>query len=513
MLVWANSQLWKVKGLPGSSRKWPGATELKALSYRDMPTRRALAELEDDDEADPKPGVTLLDANEYSPSATNGFHFLTVHPDWVGVYELTAGGEQLAKAFADHLQATECPRKKWFADPFANELKAGELAKFSELLRLDAPTPGEQAAFAAHYFPTVFTQEKDSLPVPEDFFLRAQGMTLALRAMLAEERAAGTQGALIHVNQIRHTMARSAGSDGQPFELTDVQAVHRRWQSLQIRQYLKLALETLLRACEARIHQAIVKSFRFTETGERLHVSRSIEDIASDIGVMVRENLSEETPAPHTVGSLLQRIEAARGDAASLYLAGVNNARVDIQSTMWELRQDSKFKVADDKQGRATARACFALLWCAAEAAHLPEESLYEHADMLPLSTLRELTETNAEARIEDFVAMMVRDYVVNLHFDVVRSRAEDDVNAGKTPKDRYRILLGDAGLERNLAGNQALSNAPVLEDTLHHVLYLLAQLGLIKQSEKNKYEFRLLAPGRRRAAETVPPSPLQAAQ
>ncbi|MFM0173656.1 hypothetical protein PQR33_30510 [Paraburkholderia sediminicola] len=509
LLVWAN-KIWGVKSLPGIERIWPLNNETGILRYREMPTRAARTRLDEDEDASAA-GATLLDPNEYSPSATNGFQFLTRDDELAEVYHLTPGGERLAEAFAEHLRGTVCKRKGWFEDPFESEIKENELNNYYELLRLDAPTPKEREAFTANYFPTHFTEAPSGVPLRADRFARAQGLTLVLRALQAEEAAAGAPGAYIDVNRIRHTMARGAGSDGIPLELGDVRDVQRKWCSLQVRQYLKLALETLFRACELKIYQAVVKSFQYSESGERTHLSRSIEDIAARVGGLARDNLLKEAPSPHTVGGLLKAIDAARGNSASLYLAGVENPRVDIETTMAELQRDARFTKAKGYEGRAVANAFFAVLWCASEAAHLPEQSLFEHGDMLPLSTLRRLIEAYVDAPVEELVTMLVRDYVVNLHFDVVRTRAEDDVRAGKMPKDRYRILLGDQGLERNMAGNQNLSNPRMLEDTLLHVLYLLAQLGLIKQSEKNKREFQLRGAGRKRAAEVVPPSPFDA--
>ena len=93
-----------------------------------------------------------------------------------------------------------------------------------------------------------------------------------------------------------------------------------------------------------------------------------------------------------------------------------------------------------------------------------------------------------------------MRDYVINLYFDVVRERCEEDYASNQPVKDRYRILTGDDGLERNFLGNQHLSQVRAMGDILRSALFLLAQCGLVAQNPKGQSAFKLTAAGRKGA-------------
>jgi hypothetical protein len=496
LLVWANTRKG-VPGLPGSQRAWPPGNKVGTLSYQSMRSRGAALMSDDEDDSRPKAGATLLAPDEYAPSITNGFRFLERHESLEGVFYLTDEGANLADAYAQHIKAKNPDKLAWFCDPYKTSIKGSDVDGFYELLRLDRPTQKERDAFSASFFPANLS----ALSAP-DQLSRAKGLALALRAIAEQEKAQKTPGVFIPVEQIRHTMGRGRADDSHLVGISDLGQAPRKWESLQMRQYLKLALETFFRVVELRIHQAVVKSFQNGEDGQHEYINRDIDSIAAGVGLLAREGLSV-SPAP-VIGDLLKLIEGQRADASSLYLAGISNPLLDLAENMAQLRKRAKFNKVNGKEAPAAGSALFALLWLACEAKYLPEASLHERGDMLSLASLRRLTLENTDATVEQFVAMVVRDHVINLHFDVVRQRAEDDFNSRQMPKDRYRILLGDTGLERNLAANQTLSTPFVLQDTLLNALHFLVQLRMLTQAP-GKREFALTDLGRARAACAVP--------
>jgi hypothetical protein len=500
LLVWGNSR-WEVTGLPGSTRKWPGEGETGTLSYAQMPTGSAShADDDNEDLGGARDGTTLLAADEYGPSATNGLQFLSRWQGFDSVFELTPAGDELAEAFEALLAEQSPPKTKWLRDPYDLTIKAAGVDGLMPVLGVfHEPTKMEREYFAAQFFPDLTDSGIDA-----DFSHRRSGLTLALRAIAAEERASGKQVSFIDVHQIRHTMARGMASDGATLELDDLRPTQRAWQSLQLRKYLKLALETLFRSCEARLHHAMAKSFQVNENGQRLQVSRSVEAISRMVGELAQASLTDGGAAD--IATLMHRLEAVKGDAPSLYCAGRTNRVIDIRENLAYLQRHAGFKLNDvnEDESLAVGSALLALLWCATESNYLPEESLAEDGDRLNLLELRSLTERFADASPSEFVAEIVSEYVINLHFDVVRERSEEDFANRRIVKDRYRILLGDDGLERNLTSAKNLTRAVAMSDILLHALYLLAQSGFLVTHPGKSGSFRLTAAGKQRAAQRL---------
>ncbi|AJG25008.1 hypothetical protein [Cupriavidus basilensis] len=497
LLVWGNTRR-KVPTLPGSQRVWPADDEPGTLSFAGMPTKAAYKLLAEDEDSETKDGATLLAPDEYAPSATNGLGFLIRDEHLEGVYRTSEAGAVLAAAFEGHLVATLPQALSWLRDPHKVEASASKVDELYEVLRLDAPTKVEQSAFAAQYFPGSLGPLTSRETVQ-----RYLGLTLALRAIAAEQSITPAQNRFIDVDHIRHAMARGLASDGTSLTTSDLVETRRLWQSLQVRQYLKLALETLFRVCEHQIRHAVTKNYALDETGNRVWASRDIGDIAQKVGELAKSNFPGQQGV--SIEELLTTNFPAKGQIPSLYVAGASSTDLDIRSNLAELKRLSTFTQSSGKEGLAAGGALYALLWCAVEAHYLPAESLDEHGDRLSFALLKVLTDEFSKASPAEFVATIARDYVINLHFDVVRERTEDDINARKTPKDRYRILVGDYGLEPGLNRREALSKPFVLEDVLLHALYFMTQIGLLLQKEKGRKEFRLTAEGERRAAQHVP--------
>ncbi|MBC8737174.1 hypothetical protein F6X40_10175 [Paraburkholderia sp. UCT31] len=497
LLVWGNKR-WGTS-LPGTDRKWPEETDDGMLTYAERPTAAAY-EAQEDEDGDAKNGTTLLASDWYLPSATWGFGFLDRHERLDSAFRLTAGGERLADAYQallDDLVARAKLKRaqvEWLRSRQELTINAAGVEQLREVLRLDAPTRLEQERFVAQFYPL----DPDA-GFPALFSARCRALTLALRAIAVEEEAATMPGQFVPVERIRHTMARGRATNGKKLVLEDLGDTPCTWQNLQVRQYMKLALETLFRASQHEIHHAVVKGYSVDSAGHRTARPRDIESIAARVGALAQA--SPTWVGHQTVGQRLAAIDDERGDAPSLYCAGATNPRLDIDGKFAELERLRRFTTTTGNVREAVGGALFALLWCASEARLMACDSL--DGDRLTLQELREFTVAHANDSVEAYVATLVRDYVINQHFEVVRDRTEDDINARKPPKDRNRIVVGDEGLELNLSGSEVLSTVPVLSDTLLHALYLSAQAGLITQ-ERDKDAFKLTTLGRRRAMQPV---------
>ncbi|KEZ00846.1 hypothetical protein GQ57_38480 [Burkholderia sp. MSh2] len=500
LLVWANARA-EVPALPGSTRRWPAEGTSANLTFREMPTPSATypsdSDSEDiDDEPTGSDGTTFLGPDEYAPSITNGLRLIERWSGYNNVFELTEAGETLANAFKEMVAGQDPQQVEWLRNLDAITIDADGVDALWKILRLDKPTAAERKAFAAQFFP-----EKPAFALESNFRHRRDGLTLALRALAAEESASGMPGTYIPVGQIRHTMARGFATDGTPLDLTDLAETQRAWQSLQIRKYLKVALEILFRSCEVRTHHAMVKSFARDENGKRIAVPRTIDAIARTVGELAEEHLTFQVG---TVGDLLDAFKAAQGTASSLYLAGLQQSVLDLQENMRLMVSKSHFPLSaskDSSEGDAVASALCALLWCAVETPNLPVASREESGDRLTLPVLQDLVERFKHSRPAEFVAEVASNHVLNLHLTVVGERCIEDFEANRPVKDRYRILAGDEGLERNQLGGARLSTAEEMRDILLHALFLLAQAGFVTQHPSQPQSFRITAVGRRRAA------------
>ncbi|MGN6317381.1 hypothetical protein [Trinickia sp.] len=495
LLVWGNTR-WNVRAIPGSSRKWPTDNDPGVLSYSAMPTRGSSAALDADDEEEESDdagpdGTTFLGPDEYAPSITNGLQFLSRWQGYHQVFELTEAGEALAESFEKLLREHYPQKAQWLRDPSRNSIKASGVDALWEVLRLDKTTRDEREAFAQQLFPDTPTSA-----LSPDFALRRDGIMLALRALAAEEQS--TPGKYVDVGRIRHTMARGVGSDGKPLNLKGLETTQLVWKSLQIRKYLKVALETLFRSCEVRIHHAISRSFQTDASGRRHYINRDIESIARAVAEVGSKSLLGEKAG--TVARLLDAIEERRKDAPDLYCAGLKDKDIDLASNLAYLVKKSKFRMTDERESDAVGSALFAVLWCAVQARYMPSACIVEDGDRLSLDVLQALVQRFLHDTPEDFLVALISEHVINLHFDVARERCEEDYSAGRTVKDRYRILMGDEGLERNQSRGHKLTRAIEMHDILLHALYLLSQTGFLAEHSTRAGHFKLSAAGTRRA-------------
>lgn len=496
LLVWGNTR-WNVRSMPGSTRKWPAENEAGVLTYSAMHTRgfKVVPDKNEGDEREERgeagpDGTTFLGPDEYAPSITSGLQFLNRTQGYHQVFELTEAGEALAAAF-EKLLLKQYPQKaRWLRDLSKNSIKASGVDALWEVLRLDKTTRDERKAFSQQLFP-----EGSTSALSSDFMLRRNGIMLALRALAAEEQS--TPDEYVDVARIRHTMARGMSSEAKPLNLKGLEATQLAWKSLQIRKYLKVAMEALFRSCEVRIHHAISGSFQTDRTGQRRHIKRDIESIARAVAELGSKSLLGEKA--RTVAGLLEAIDERRKEAPDLYCAGLRDRDVDLAGNLAYLVKKSTFRTTDEPESDAVGSALFAVLWCVAQARYLPSDCLIEEGDQLSLEALQALAQRLMHDTPEAFLTAFISEHVINLHFDVARERCEEDYNAGRTVKDRYRILMGDDGLERNQARGSKLTRAIEMHDILLHALHLLSQAGFITEHFTRAKHFKLTAAGKRR--------------
>ena len=500
LLIWENTRA-EMPTLAGTDRQWPEEGVTEALTYRSMPTNEAAKKLHADEGAEIAAGATLLAPAEYRPSITRGFGLLE---RWIGyddVFDFTDEAVPLADAYEDHLQKLVSDGKlkptqlKWLKSLDDNKISSVKLDALWEALRLDNPTRDEKDAFILRFYPSA----EDAVLPTSDIIARCRGLTFALRALELEEKAAGVENAYVAADAVRHTMARGHSAAGEFVPSEDLGETPLIWKNLQVRQLLKLALETLLRVTEYTIHHTLASGYELNDDGRRVGAPRSIDAIAMRVGELAAAQLEPHNHRP--IEWFMHAIERERGAHECLYSAGIDAAHLDIRRNLRELRKAAQFTTTKGSAGSAAGKAFYALLWCAVESAHMQLDS--RNGDRPSLLDIREVSLRSKSLEPTEYVALVVRDHVIAQLFDVARERTETELARGSAVVDRNRIVMGDGGLELNLASARALSDVSVLDDNLLHALYFLAQAGFVRQNDKG--DFQLTPAGRKRAAAKLP--------
>ncbi|KWU19083.1 hypothetical protein AS149_12615 [Burkholderia cenocepacia] len=498
LIVWCNRG--HRGGLPGTDRHWPKSGEMATLRLGEILSDEQAKRKKDGGEVNTARGAYLLTAPQYRPSLVNGLQFIKIDPKNQGVYKLTEAGKSLALGFDAHLAETVASSADiaaaqswadWLADPQQVEILADNVPLLYPFLRLDTAHAQEQSAFLSQYMPS-----PGEFPIDPFWDKRHKGLTLAIRALVASEGVYAAQDRFVPANVVRHAMGSGFGPDGTPVDLRNLADAQGMWASLQVRQYLKLVLETLLRLAELQIQDLMV---------------RGGEHRIGNVAVGIAELARGESGMELSVETWLDAWQTAQGDiAVTLYEAGMagkgHASQVvpmkSLPALFDELRDAAKFRTLT-KARKAVKLIAVALTYCAVEAENWRNNPLYNREDArdrLSPARLARLAAQYAKRPVGDLLAAVVQDYVINLHFSVIRERSEAEP---ASTRDRYRILPGDDGLERDLDRETRLTVPPVLTDRLVCAMQLLAQAGLLEIHQDGS-SFRVTDAGRRRAAESV---------
>lgn len=499
LLVWCNRS--KRRGLPGIDREWPEGGEPVTLRLAEILSKEQKRKKDETGEVNTARGAYLMTAPQYRPSIINGLGFLAYDVDEIkGFYRLTHAGGALADAFAAHLEheisessdpGSTRQLVRWLENPEDLLIMPSRVPELYPLLRLDKVHAKEQEAFLGQYFPLPDAQPNLSA----EWKGRHQGITLALRAIIAAEKDAGAPKGFVPEAMVRHAMGSGLAPDGTKVDTVELEEARGVWASLQVRQYLKLALETLLRLSE------------FTTRGLMGSGAHRIQQVADAVAALASDGARVQEP----LDAWLERWSGLQGSADTLYEAGaVEGATPDLDSLpalFDKLRATSKQKM--DKADKAAYQALVALTYCAVEARNWQGNKAYRLADgrdRLTPQRLAQLATRYGARPAQEFLSMIARDFVVNLHFKVARERAEAEPT---NPRERYILVPGEEGLELNFE-RQTTFRPPILTDRLRCAMLLLTQAGLLEKNETGDgaLAFKVTLEGRRRAAEFLPSPP-----
>lgn len=461
LLGWYNVRQ-NIRGLAGGGRLYPeGRTKVK-LSMKVIVGAQDQKAMDRDPDYEPSSGANFLQAVQYGPSIINGMPCLKV-TGIRGAYLLTDAGTKLADAYEKAI--AKHPRRDWLADIGKQHVSNEEVADMGGMLDLLNPSQGEIDAFIEQYYP----ESPDGLTLGPNWEYRQQGLTLALRAIHAEQKTRMYKDG-VPENVIRFAMARGRTHDGS-YELArdDCAQAQSWWASLQLRQYVRIAQGVLLRLCESWVHRAVATN-----------KPREILDCAQGLGEKLLTLLPENTR--RDVASLIKMMEDWRGNEPTLYAAGPQLEYAQrIESLLDYLLSVRYFAHNSDEEEQALRSAYIALLYCASEAKNFRTDPYFDQAlenEQLTLGKLADVMLAHMHDSPAAFMAHIVQHYVLLQHFGIVQERAARD------GRSRYVLLKGDLGLERTGNGEDFVG-IDLLTDRLRHALLLAAQCDLLVQNEE----------------------------
>lgn len=457
LLTWYNVTE-KVGGLAGADRTWPNDNSRVTLNFESIPGTQTAKRLAVDPDYEVRDGgAHFLTAQQYRPSLVRGMRFMEEVPAAPGTYRLTFAGEALAQAYEEAIK--HHPRRDWLASVTQVTIRRDEMLLLGDLLDLREPTEGEMAAFVSQFYP----DEGDEVAGVR-WENRWAGLTLALRALQAElpnARAEGWRG--VPLDTVRFTMARGISVAGKPLNLDEIEEVQGWWGNLQLRQYVRLAMETLGRLVQYWIHDAVVNE-----------KPRDIADCAGSLGARLNEILRADR-RDGSVNVLATELVALQGAHSSFFEASPHVKELRLEDMRERLLAVCNFRPGTEGAKLALREVYIALVYSAVEAENLLANQFVEQEfdnDRISLTALREVLAQYRDNTPASFLAHMVRYYVILLHFSVVQERTYDGRN-------RFFFMLGDNGLER-VTSKGDVGGVGLMQDRLYHAMLLLAQCGLV---------------------------------
>lgn len=474
LLTWYNITQ-EVGGLAGADRTWPQDNSRVTLNFESIPGTQTAKRLAVDPEYEVRDGgAHFLTAPQYRPSLVRGMRFLEEVPALPGTYRLSAAGEALADGYEEAIEHHE--RRDWLASVTQVTVRRDDVLQLGEMLDLREPSEGEIAAFVSQFYP-----EDGEGVTGAQWENRWAGLTLALRAMEAEQthaREAGWRG--VPLDTVRFTMARGYSLTGTPLNLDEIEEVQGWWANLQLRQYLRLAMETLGRSVQFWIHDAVVNE-----------QPRDIVDCAQGLGASLEATLREERQ-DSSVGALAEQLLVLKGEYRTFFEASPYVKELRLEDMLTRLQAVCNFRPHTEEARFALREVYVALVYCAVEAENLLTNPYVEQQfanDRVPLTALRDVLAKYRYEAPAAFLAHIVQFYVILLHFAVVQERTNDGRN-------RFFFVLGDNGLER-VTTKGDVGGVGLMQDRLYHAMLLLTQCGLVQRFDDNTYG--LTAAGRKR--------------
>lgn len=387
--------------------------------------------------------TSLIAALWYGPASktVSGLGFL--EPYKAGFFRVTSRGVALAKAL-DGVLRTNPALYARLLDTLARVTATEDDAR--ALWALWGPgslTPAERQAFAEALF------DKDAIgnytTIPGQ-----RSSTISLAQFHLSQSANP-----LTAEQVRRGMYFSILPDGAAYDVPEaLQTARRRWIVLQVRQLQRLALESLLSWCEARIIGGAHDTATLTAEAERLF----------------RGEAFGLDPAG-TLAAMIARVDAQLPTLDEFVAHGRSEPLFSPFGVLDRIKADFK-----GKNERFAAASLYALLLCASFAGCFAEDQrtaiVVGGASRLSLFHLRKRLAALGDVSLKQAIQFILESMVLSQHFATAVDRFDGE-------NQRLRVSIEEGGLI-SLAGEAW--QPTVTEDRLPTLLALMGECGMIKR-------------------------------
>lgn len=451
-LLWANQGGIKGLNVAGAGREFPSTNARQRLAFSEF-----------------KGDATLRGNTYYGPSIMNGLGF--VDQNWF----CTPSGAALGRAFGQQLGTANAHR--WLKDIDHQFATNAQVRAAKPALDLFSPSPGEQSAFLASFFPAKRSDCEDD---------RAENRWYSVHLMLNTIRSLGPGPST--EAQIRAAMARGVTPTGDSVHLSGAEPMQAAWAVLQLRQLQRLATETLF---------SVVFDWVRRNNGVGLGVGACLAEIVAAARPHYKQ---QEIETGSDLSVFFKRLQGKNG---SLYAAAARSGKPegDLFEYLGPIGIKSS-RLRGAQGGAAVAGAVNALSFCAIEASNLETQKwtseLLRHLDTerASLLALSRAFKEHASRPVTEWIRTLLSEWVFGRYFEVAIQRAEEP-----NGKLRFDFTYEEAGLQVTGVRTERFE-ASYSRDKLYHTLLLCAQCGLVSSSFRDGQElFSLTVPGRRRVS------------
>jgi len=387
--------------------------------------------------------TSLIAALWYGPAskATTGLGFL--EPVAGGMYRATDRGVALARAL-DAVLRSEAALYTHLLDTLAPVSAAANDARaLWALWGAQTPTDAERRTFRDAVFEAGHVGDYTS-PIGK------RSSTIALARLYLSHCTASAA-----ADDIRRGMFFS-GPSGSPYEVpAELQPALRAWIVLQVRQLQRLALESLLSWCEARVLRGLRETAELTREAERLFRAQAFGLDPDD-----------------TLDSMLRTLDEGYSSIEGFVARGRADPLFSPFALMDEIQ--AAFKAKDE---RYAAVSLYGLLLCASFAGCRGESEQAAiksgGASRLSLFHLRKRLSALGDVPLRQAIQFVLESMVLSQHFATAVNRFDGQ-------NQRLRLSIEEGGLF-SLAGKPW--EPTVTEDRLPTILELAADCGLIERT------------------------------
>lgn len=456
-VLWVNKDRGHTQ-LGGINREFPSDDRTIELVFRTFSSR-----------------ASLMEAVAYRPSITNGLGFLEAGDG--DSFHCTDAGAALAEAFERH--AADSNGYRWLVDVTRVTARRSKVMQLVDALDVGEATSPERDAFLKQFFPLQVEDKDDALQLNRWFALHLVLRSVDLICYTRPDASGAT------LDDIRACMAQG-GFARRLLDLTGLDEVQACWAVVQLRVLHRLALDTLFGVVERWLSNH--------EDGSSIIGIDQCAQAVADAGIAAFED-----GGASSVAELMEDLRAEQGKYSTLYEAAVRsptNEAVSLVKQIDAIYSDG-FDFDDDGASQAVAYSLLALIFVAVETANFAKDETIRSAlarddDNVAMTELVKLVERFRESPPREFVAYIVKHWVILRHFHVVAQRTRP----GDT-KNRFRFMVGDRGIQRFDPSFRVL-NPNLTEDRLRHILLLLTQCHLLAMNGEDG-TWRLTARGRAR--------------